>query len=90
MPGSRYVSVSINGLDVVAIVTRSGVRRKRRCVRYRSGSEYCWDEHYLHIYLPKSFAELGENDVLVIARVPRSVLERRSSEGREERSASRG
>ena len=74
MGGSRRVVVSVNGVPVPGIVVSSGVRFRRRCVEYRSGRAYCWEEPYLTTYVPRDLAELRDGEVLVVLKVPRKLL----------------
>jgi len=73
--GSRRVVVSVDGVRVPGVVVSRGVYSRRKCVEYRSGHTYCWEEFYLYTYLPKDLAELRSDEVLVVLKVPRRLLE---------------
>jgi len=72
----KVLEVEVNGLRVrgVAVEGRS-VRRVRKCVANMRGGEYCWEEHYLNIYLPQQLVP-GEGEVILVVRVPRELVER--------------
>jgi len=72
----KILEVDVGGFKAKGIAVESrSVRRMKKCITNMRGEEYCWEEHYLNIYLPQQLVP-DENEVILVVKVPREVVAR--------------